>query len=136
MIIDALRDFFNQCPLISGEKVDVDFLGSRSDSYSIDTVPCDPVVKKYASGGSMKQYCFILAGRECYGMGKNCENAAFYEKLGEWLEEKNEKNELPDIGEGKTAQSLEVTASGYMFEEDIKSAGYHLQCRLLYTEKI
>lgn len=136
MIIDALRDFFNQCPLISGERVDVDFLDSDSESYSIDTVPADPIIKKYASGGSMKQYCFILAGRERYGIGRNCSNAAFYERLAEWLEEKNVKGELPDIGEGKTVQSIEVTASGYMFEEDIQSAGYHLQCRLIYTEKV
>ena len=136
MIIDALTDFFNKCPLIAGENVDVDFLGSKSACYSIDTVPCDPVVKKYASGGSVKQYCFILAGRERYGLGRNCGNAAFYEKLAAWIEEKSKKNELPDIGKGKTAQTLEVTASGYMFEEDVQSAGYHLQCRLVYTEEI
>lgn len=134
MIIDGLKKYFNQCPLIQGEKVDVDFLGKDSDSYSIDTVPCDPIVKKYASGGSMKQYCFILAGRERYGMGRNCSNAAFYEKLAAWIEEKNKKGELPEIGVGKTVQFIEVTASGYMFEEDVQSAGYHLQCRLVYTE--
>lgn len=136
MIIDALREFFNQCPLISGECVDVDFLGSHEESYSIDTVPSEPIIKRYASGGSVRQYCFMLAGRTGYGGGKNCSNAAFYERLGEWIEEKNAKNELPKIGEGKIAQSIEITASGYMFEEDIKSAGYRMQCRLIYTQGI
>lgn len=136
MIIYGLKKFFDTCPLISGNKLDVDFLGSGSDCYSIDTVPCEPIIKKYASGGSMKQYCFILAGRERYGFEQNCGNAAFYEKLAQWIEEKNEKNELPHIGAGKTPQSLEVTASGYMFEEDVQSAGYHLSCRLIYTDNL
>ena len=84
----------------------------------------------------MKQYCFILAGRKRYGTEKNSNNAAFYEKLSQWIEEKNEKNELPFIGNDKTPQSIEVTNSGYMFEEDVQSAGYHLQCRLIYTDNI
>lgn len=136
MIINALKKYFDQCPLISGDKVDVDFLGKTSDCYSIDTVPCEPIIKKYASGGSMKQYCFILAGRERYGMGKNCDNAAFYENLAQWIEDKNKNNELPEIGNGKNPQFIEVTASGYMFEEDVQSAGYHLQCRLVYTDDL
>ena len=136
MIINGLTNYFNQCPLISGDTVDVDFLGSTSDCYSIDTIPCDPIIKKYASGGSMKQYCFILAGRKKYGIEKNCNNSVFYEKLAQWIEDKNSKNELPFIGDEKTPQSIEVTNSGYMFEEDVQSAGYHLQCRLIYTENI
>ena len=136
MIINALTDFFNTCPLLSENKLDVDFLGSICECYSIDTVPCDPIIKKYASGGSLKQYCFIFAGREQYGMNKNCDNAAFYERLADWIEDKNSKNELPVLKNGKQSQSLEVTASGYMFEEDVQSAGYHLQFRLVYTDNI
>jgi len=136
MIINSLTEFFNTCPLLSGNKPNVDFLGSACECYSIDTVPCDPVIKKYASGGSLKQYCFILAGRERYGMNKTCDNAAFYERLASWIEDKNSKNELPVLGDGKTPQSIEVTASGYMFEEDVQSAGYHLQCRLIYTDNL
>ncbi len=134
MIIDSLKDFFDQCPLMAGEAVDVDYLGKNSDCYSLDPLPAEPIVKKYAGGGCMKQYAFIIAGRERYGLGKNRDNAAFYERLEAWIEEKNRKGELPDLGKGRTAQMLEVTASGYMFEEDIQSAGYHLQCRLIYTQ--
>ena len=134
MVIDGLREYFNKCPLIGGEKVDVDVLGKKNSSYSIDTVPCDPIIKRYAGGGCMKQYCFVLSGRERYGMGKNCSNAAFYEKLADWIESTNERGELPDIGDGKTSQFIEVTSSGYMFEEDIQSAGYRLQGRLVYTQ--
>ena len=57
-------------------------------------------------------------------------------KYGEKTIVKNEKNELPFIGNDKTPQSIEVTNSGYMFEEDVLSAGYHLQCRLIYTDNI
>lgn len=136
MIINALKKYFDQCPLLSGKCIDVDFLGESSDSFSIDTLPCDPVIKKYASGGSMKQYCFIIAGRKQYGMGRNCDNAAFCEKTAQWIEEKNKLSELPDLGEGKTPQFIEVTASGYMFEENVRSAGYQLQCRLIYTDNV
>lgn len=134
MIIDAMQAYFEQCPLLKRGRVQIDFLDKKTAWYTIDAIPCDPVVKKYATGGSMKQFCFVFAGREGYRRDTSRENAVFYEDLTAWIEQQNQAGNLPKLGAGKTAQRLEVISSGYLYEENVNDARYQLQCRLVYTE--
>ena len=71
MIIDSIRKFIRSCPHLQefegAIKVNVDYLGDESTVYSIDEVPCDPIIKKYVNGDSIRQYEFIFASRESYG---------------------------------------------------------------------
>ena len=132
MIIEALKDFFEGCPLVNGGNVAVDFLDKTPLSLSINPEPCEPVIKRYTFGGSLRQYCFRLAVRLQYGTGYD---AGFLERLAEWIEEKNRLSELPELQHGKTVQGLEIIKSGHMFEENIHTAGCSMQCRLIYTDK-
>lgn len=134
MIIDRLKEFFCQYPDFSEPRVD--FLGEDNYSFSINPVPCESVIKTYRDGGSMKQYCFILAVRLGYGKTPAQENIGILERFAEWIEKKSRLGELPVLGEGKTAQRLEVTESGAMKNEDIHSAEYNIKCRLVYTESV
>ena len=134
MIIDSIKEYFELCPLIKKGRIQIDFLDRKTAWYTIDAIPCDPILKRYATGGSMKQFCFVFAGREGYRSDLNGKNADFYEKLAEWIEQENQKGHLPDLGTEKTAQRMEVVSSGYLFEENINDARYQLQCRLIYTE--
>lgn len=49
-IIESIRTFFLTCPFLHDGRVNVDYLGEEM-SYSIDPLPCDPVIQKYVDGG-------------------------------------------------------------------------------------
>ena len=48
-IIESIRTFFLTCPFLHDGRGNVDYLGEEM-SYSIDPLPCDPVVQKYVVG--------------------------------------------------------------------------------------
>ena len=69
-IIQAIRDYIAACPLLhEGAIVGVDRLGAQGVAYTIDTTPCEPVVRQYVDGGSMRQFLFVFASREAYDTG-------------------------------------------------------------------
>ena len=136
MLIEALKKFFTSCPHFQGKDLEVDFLGKDSGSYSINPVECQPIIKKYASGGSLKQFVFTISGREDYDTADTEKNTAFYETIAEWIEKCDSKNILPELSNGKVSQKIEVLTPGHLFSDDIKSAGYMLKCRLVYTENL
>lgn len=40
MILDVLKQFIEEeCPLVSGKKIKVNYLGEKPQSYTVDTVP-------------------------------------------------------------------------------------------------
>ena len=64
-IIESIRTFFLTCPFLHDGRVNVDYLGEEM-SYSIDPLPCDPVIQKYVDGGKKKQYQFAVCSKEVY----------------------------------------------------------------------
>ena len=42
-IIASIREHIMKCPLMENERVNVDYVGTGM-SYSIDPLPCDPVI--------------------------------------------------------------------------------------------
>ena len=44
-IIEAVRSFLRTCPLLAGERLNVDFLPEEAKTYSIDVVPCRAILE-------------------------------------------------------------------------------------------
>lgn len=137
MIIDKVREFIRTCPLVKGKRINVDFLGADVGEYTIDSIPSTPIIKHYVDGGSLRQFVFVFASKEYYSSDflQNIENAGFYEKLADWFEEQNEKEDFIDLGEGKKAIKIEATSSGYLFDEEPDKGRYQCQCRLVYYQE-
>lgn len=138
MILDVLKKFIeNECPLVSGKKIKVNYLGEKPQSYTVDTVPANPVVRKYPDGGSLRQYLFVFASREFYDaqVWSNLDVMAFYEAFSDWIDEVNRTGALPDLGDGLCARRLEVLSSGYLFKAESDDARYQIQCKLLYEKE-
>ena len=138
-IIESIREYMSRCPLLSEGNINVDFLGSENIEYSIETVPCEPVIKYYVGGASLRQYEFIIASREFYSTDvvQNIQNSAFYEKLAEWIEEKSRNKILPVLeNEKQSAQKLEILTHGALISEDAKTAVYQIQLRLIYIQEV
>ncbi|MGN1203159.1 MAG: hypothetical protein ACI4RF_07665 [Eubacterium sp.] len=66
-IIKSLFKWFADCDVLcSDNKLNVDHLGDEPEQYSLEVVPCNPILKKYADGSAKCQYLFIFASREFY----------------------------------------------------------------------
>lgn len=137
--IEYIRNIINSCPLLeNGKRVNVDYIGEAM-SYSIDVLPCDPVIEKYVDGGMKKQFQFSFTSKEEYDEDArvNIENSGFIEKFEEWLQKLgNWKNPLPDMEEKKLPIRFETLNKGYLYDVDGKNAKYRIECRFIYTQEV
>lgn len=137
-LVNDLRNYFLSCPLLKeNSALNVDFLSVDGIEYSIDTVTTETTIERYVDGSRLCQYSFVFASRENYNADslQNIENIAFYEKLEAWINQNNLKRNLPKLLDG-TAQKIEVTTAGYLFDENMTTARYQIQCRLIYIQEV
>lgn len=139
MIIDAVRTFMLKCPHLNefAKGINVDYLSEDIDSYSIEETPCNPIVKRYVDGSTMRQFEFVLASRESYGpeILQNIENCGFYEHFADWIEKENKMNNLPILEKGLKAEKIECTSTGYAYQTEVDRARYQIQLRLTYFKE-
>lgn len=139
MIIKALRDYISQCPYLYefNKGINVDYLDNDSTTYSIEEVPCEPIIKRYINGDTKRQYDFIFASRESYGADvfQNIENSGFYEDFSNWIEEQSVKGNLPSLEGNRESLEIKVSTTGYAFQTDDNSARYQIQLKLIYFQK-
>lgn len=140
VIMKALKDFIeNNCPCLNQyyEAIGVDYLGADPTSYSIESVPVEPIVKQYVDGSTLRQLDFVFASREAYGeeVRQNIENLGFYEAFAAWLEECSIKGFFPDLGENREVRSIKALTNGYPFNTSVHDAKYQVQCRIGYYQK-
>lgn len=141
MIIKALRDYIRTCPYLdtfnNAIKVNVNYLEPTVDTYSIEEVPIEPVVKKYVNGDSVRQYAFIFTSREPYGIDvlQNIDNSGFYEKFADWIENQNNNEIFPLLDNGLEVLEIKVTSTGYAFAVTEDTAQFQIQLRLKYFKR-
>lgn len=136
-IINSLEKYFIGCELLKDGALRVDYLGEKPVEYTIEVLPCDPVVKRYLGGSTVRQYLFAFGSREFYSQERlqNIQNSAFYERLADWVETRSMSGVLPELPDGMEAQQLEVVSSGYLFDGSMTNARYQIQLRLLYFKE-
>ena len=136
-LIECIHNYILRFPELKDGYLLVDILGDKPIEYTIETVPCAPVVRKYTDGSCMKQFLFIFASREFFSedVAQNIENLGFYEKFEDWIKEQNDEGILPDLGADREPVSIEVLTGGYAFEADTNTARYQIQLRLTYEEE-
>lgn len=138
MILENVKDFIQQhCPLFSGKRIAVNFLGEIPQSYSLEHVPANPIVKKFPDGGSVRQFVFVLASREFYDaqVRNNLTVADFYEAFAQWIDKVNQTGTMPSLGDGCSSLRFEVLSGGTLVDSRSGSAKYQMQCRLLYEKE-
>ena len=135
-MINSIRNYFIDCPLMENRKINVDYLGLEANQFTIDITPTETVLTRYADGGALKQYIFTIGSREYYNADviNNIENSGFYEVFSAWIEEQNNISNLPVLPLDKQAMEIETTTSGYLFGVDEDTARYQIQLRLTYYE--
>ena len=141
MIIKSLRDYIRTCPHLdtfnNAIKVNVNYLEPNTDTYSIEEVPIEPILKRYINGDSIRQYAFIFTSREPYGIDvlQNIDNSGFYEKFADWIETQNNNEIFPLLDNGLEPLEIKVTSTGYDFAVTEDTAQFQIQLRLKYFKK-
>ncbi len=135
MIIDSIKDYFTSCPYLSDGRININCLGERTVSYSIDNIAAEPIVKKYCDGAVLKQFVFILALRDIYdeNLVRNLKNAQFFEQVESWVEGQNRNGILPELDCGIPVK-IEVTKSGSLYDSSIQSGRWQMELRLVYKQ--
>nr|DAU90806.1 MAG TPA: Minor capsid protein [Caudoviricetes sp.] len=136
-VMQSIQKWLKTYKGLSG-RLDVDFLTEKADTYSVDTVPCEEVLKRYHDGSMVKQFQFAVSSRRYYDQNikQNLSNLQFFEDLTAWVEQMARERRLPVMDNGREALKIVVTSNAYPFivSEDGK-ARYQLQMRLEYYQK-
>ena len=141
MIIKALRDYIRTFECLetfnNAIKVNINYLEENPDTYSIEEVPIEPIIREYINGDSIRQYAFIFTSREPYGIDvlQNIDNSGFYEKFANEVEEKNKNGILPLLDNGLEPLSIKVTSTGYAFAVTEDTAQFQINLNLKYFKK-
>lgn len=136
-LLEKIRNTIKTCPLINNDRVNVDYIGTEM-GYSIDTLPCNPILSSYVDGGSRKQYQFAFTSKEEYDedVRVNIDNSGFYEYFEDWLTKISNSDNLPDLGPNKSALCFETLSKGYLYDVDGNKAKYRIECRLVYSQEV
>jgi len=118
-------------------RVNVNFLEPSPDTYSIEEIPGDPILKKYVNGDTVRQYDFIFTSREPYGVDvmQNIDNSGFYEDLANEIEPNNDNEIFPILGNGLEPLEIKVTSTGYAFAVTEDTAQFQISLKLKYLKK-
>lgn len=135
-LIDNIRTFILTCSFLQDGRVNVDYIGEEM-GYSIDPLPCDPIVQRYTDGGAKKQFQFAFTSQEEYDQDSriNIENSGFFQMFDEWLEKQSFNENFPELGKGKNPISMETLNSGYLYDVNGVNAKYRIECRLIYEQE-
>lgn len=135
-----VKDFIETCPFLKEFEqmfpvVNTDILDENTTSYSIESTPADPIIKRYTNGDTVRQYVFSLCSREIYGESENEETAEFYEKFADWLDECTEMGNLPALSGQLVSRSIRATTGGYLYDNQGTKCQYRIQCQFIYFKR-
>ena len=114
-----IGEFLVTCPLLKNGKVTLDYIKEKPQSYSIDETPVEPVLNNFRDGGRRLQVQFDFSIQANFNVLENIKNSKFCDDLINWIEEQNNKDNLPKIdgidwikvlGRGTITQTTETTA--------------------------
>ena len=132
--MEKIKEFIETCPLLDGDKINVDYLKDEIYSYSIDRTPSQPIVAKFTDGrGGKKQisFDFTVTAPISSRVVTNLANSKFGEDFIEWIETQQRLRNLPDID---GAFSIECTSPSYILQKTETIAIYIIQMNFAYYE--
>ncbi len=137
-ITEKIRDYLEEYPGLSGGVMHVDWLPESARYYSLESVPCEPVLKQYMDGSSRRQFQFNLASSMFYSpdVENQVENMEWFESFDSWIQTQNLFRRLPDLGDGRKCQSIEILSSAYPVAVDGNGLSrYQLQMGITYLQE-
>ncbi len=136
-VISRIRDFIaSECPCLGDfQSLFVDYLEPGEDSYSLETEPSEPIVKRMINGDTVRRKTFSFCSRVFYNGIDNVDTSDFFERFSEWMEECTAFGKLPELREGQEAKSIRAATDGYLYDNNGLKAQYRIQCEFIYYQK-
>lgn len=136
--IEAIRKYIGDlnCMCTFESAINVNYLADEVDSFSIEEVPVNPIVKKYLDGTAVRQFQFVFCSREPYSSEilQNIENSTFYEDFADEIESKNNKGDLPKGINDIEPLSLVVISSAYTVNVTEDTSMYQINLNFKYRK--
>lgn len=137
-IIQALQEWVGQFPqLAPNAPLFIDYLGEGElPQYAIVPLPGPPIVERYLDGSSTRQYPFaIQLADQTADDPARLANSGFMEELTDEFERRTVDGDLPDLGESRVAETVEVVNAGFLYEQgQSETAIYQINCRMEYFQ--
>ena len=136
-IISSVRTYLaTYTGLKTGAPLWVDYLGNNPSEYAVIPLAGGKVVETYIDGSSQREFPFAFQSMESTADDlERLENSGFFETFSDWLETQSEAGTLPTLGAGQTAELIEATGWGYLYQQGNSDTGvYQIQCRLEYKQ--
>lgn len=113
------------------KQINVDFLSSDINNYSLDKIPTQSVVERWIVGGEIHRDVYSFRSRMSYAEDviNNIQNIGFYELFEKIITQKNNLSELPDI-EG--IQGIRCLNCGTLNNANTKTAEFDIQIEIEY----
>ncbi|MGN0975888.1 MAG: hypothetical protein ACI4OL_07775 [Gemmiger sp.] len=136
-MIESMRSWLLACPLLAGDRLNVNYLGDQSLEYALYEAPTQPVLRRYLDGSTQRRAAFALAAVQDYSPDilQNLAASGFWEQLTDWVELQNRRRNFPALGPGKTPRKIEVTSTHYLLRTTPSTARYQVQLALTYEQK-
>ena len=135
-MVDKIREYFLENVTLAQEfdNILADFLGDEATSYTIETIPVEPILRQYTDGSSLNQLVFQFGSREFYdnSVAQNINNLGFYERFQDEIETNNKNGVLPNI---KGIQSIECLNNSTIQDVQNGTAKYVIQMRITYEKE-
>lgn len=134
-MIEKIRDYIATCPLLDEyAELNINYLVDKTIAYSINEESSyNPVLEESIIGTKTMQLRFDLDSKFIWNedLSNNIANSKFFENFSEWLEEKNNNNEFPNIT-GIIPISISTNTNGFIFATDSNEAIYRISCVFTY----
>jgi hypothetical protein len=136
-MIESVRDFLLTYAGMADAQIHVDALGSTPIEYAVIPLPGERKIATYLDGKTQREYPFLIQSVfSTSDEAERIENSGFYETLADWLEEQTESENLPNLGTGKTAESITAVSWGFVYEQGESGTGiYQITCKLVYEQE-
>lgn len=134
--IDKVKEYFLEKVLKSIDKdsnLNVNYLGSNIDDYSISKIPVENETEKWITGLIIKREVYNLMSTKPYSIDilNNIENLGVYEDIEKKIKDNNSKKILPDI---KGIEEIKCLNQGGIVEQDTNTAIFSIQIQITYRE--
>lgn len=137
-IIEGIKSFIASCPYLTEmAAIYTNYTDSEPDNYGIADYGEGEPVSVYMDGSMVCQHNFALYFRTYTNSDRErIEATGFFEKFSDWLDDQTKKRNLPDLGEGKSAESVRAAnAMLYQQDEDGVKGLYQAQFILTYEKE-
>ena len=137
-MLDTIKTFLEEnCPHLSGKRLSVNFLAEQPGALGLTAVSCKPVVQKYADGGQLRQFQFMLSARAPFD--DDAEDALLSQGLiggiTDFLEKASAQGIFPALSNGNIPREFAVLSRCAPLSNNTKTARLQATCSLLYETK-